>query len=102
PLSVPSHSAEFEALQLLQAILSGLGQVIFLDSPLAGLCLLIGLRLADGRTALWALLGSSGGFALAIFFGWPSDTALAGLYSYNAALAAIALAQVHRSPWVPA
>lgn len=102
PLSVPSHSAEFDAVQLLQAILRGLGQVIFLDSPLAGLCLLIGLRLADGRTALWALLGSSSGLALAIAHGWPSDAAQAGLYGYNATLAAIALAQVYRCPLVPA
>ncbi|MBZ9665947.1 urea transporter [Pseudomonas sp. LMG 31766] len=101
PASAP-EAPELNFLQLMLAVLRGLGQVIFLDSPLAGLCLLIGLRLADGRTALWALLGSSGGFALAIFHGWPSDGALAGLYGYNATLAAIALAQVHRSPLVPA
>ncbi|WP_161865617.1 urea transporter [Pseudomonas yangonensis] len=102
PHTAPSHSVELEAAQLLQAILRGLGQVIFLDSPLAGLCLLIGLRLADGRTALWALLGSSGGLALAIAHGWPSDAALAGLHGYNATLAAIALAQVYRCALVPA
>lgn len=88
--------------ELLLGVLRGLGQVIFLDSPLAGLCLLIGLRLADGRAALWALLGSSGGLALTMLNGWPSDAALAGLYGYNASLAAIALAQVHRYPLVPA
>ncbi|MGG2396186.1 urea transporter [Pseudomonas sp. SH1-B] len=102
PHTVPSHSVELEAAQLLQAILRGLGQVIFLDSPLAGLCLLIGLRLVDGRTALWALLGSSSGLVLAIAHGWPSDGVLAGLYGYNAALAAIALAQVHRCSVAPA
>ncbi|MGF0334842.1 urea transporter [Ectopseudomonas toyotomiensis] len=105
PLATPTSAPgtpELNLLQLMLAVLRGLGQVIFLDSPLAGLCLLIGLRLADGRTALWALLGSSGGFALAIFHGWPSDGALAGLYGYNATLAAIALAQVHRSPLIPA
>ncbi|PIA73189.1 urea transporter [Ectopseudomonas toyotomiensis] len=105
PLAAPTSSPsapELNFLQLMLAVLRGLGQVIFLDSPLAGLCLLIGLRLADGRTALWALLGSSGGFALAIFSGWPGEGALAGLYGYNATLAAIALAQVHRSPLIPA
>ncbi|SDA67847.1 urea transporter [Pseudomonas sp. NFPP33] len=105
PLATPTSAPgtpELNLLQLMLAVLRGLGQIIFLDSPLAGLCLLIGLRLADGRTALWALLGSSGGFALAIFHGWPSDGVLAGLYGYNATLAAIALAQVHRSPLIPA
>ncbi len=105
PLETPtsaSSTPELNLLQLILAVLRGLGQVIFLDSPLAGLCLLLGLRLADGRMALWALLGSSGGFALALFSGWPGEGALAGLYGYNATLAAIALAQVHRNLWVPA
>ncbi|MDN5517642.1 MAG: urea transporter [Pseudomonas sp.] len=105
PLDTPAGTAaapQLNVLQLLLGVLRGLGQVIFLDSPLAGLCLLIGLRLADGRTALWALLGSSCGSALALIYGWPSDGALAGLYGYNATLAAIALAQTHRCPLLPA
>lgn len=105
PVAQPSHAPEqpeLSVLQLILAVLRGLGQVIFLDSPLAGLCLLVGLRLANGRTALWALLGSSGGLALALLNGWPSDAALAGLYGYNATLATIALAQVYRCPLVPA
>jgi len=105
PLATPTSAPgtpELNLLQLILAVLRGRGQVIFLDSPLAGLCLLLGLRLADGRMALWALLGSSGGFALALFSGWPGEGALAGLYGYNATLAAIALAQVHRNLWVPA
>jgi urea transporter len=105
PLDTPVGTAaapQLNVLQLLLGVLRGLGQVIFLDSPLAGLGLLIGLRLADGRTALWALLGSSCGSALALIYGWPSDGALAGLYGYNATLAAIALAQTHRCPLLPA
>ncbi|MGN0924264.1 urea transporter [Ectopseudomonas mendocina] len=105
PVAQPSHAPEqpqLSVLQLMLAVLRGLGQVIFLDSPLAGLCLLFGLRLADGRTALWALLGSSAGLALMLLSGWPSDAALAGLYGYNATLAAIALAQVYRCPLIPA
>lgn len=84
------------------AMARGLGQVIFLDQPLAGVCLLIGLLLADRRAASWALLGSTGGLALALYQGLPHHSALTGLYGYNAALAAIALSQVHRRPWLPA
>ena len=80
PASAPDAPA-LSLLQLILAVLRGLGQVIFLDSPLAGLCLLL---------------------ALALFSGWPGEGALAGLYGYNATLAAIALAQVHRNLWVPA
>jgi len=80
----------------------GLGQVIFLDQPLAGVCLLLGLVLADRRAACWALLGSTGGLGLALYQGLSQHSALTGLYGYNAALAAIALSQVHRRPWLPA
>ena len=83
------------------AVVRGLGQVIFLDQPLAGLCLWLGLLLADRRAALCALLGSAAGLSLALQQGWTQHSALAGLYGYNATLAAIALSRVHCQPWVP-
>lgn len=86
----------------LAALARGLGQVVFLDQPLAGLCLWLGLLLADRRAACWALLGSAAGLALALQQGWAQHSALAGLYGYNASLAAIALSQVHCRPWLPA
>lgn len=103
----PQGSAASVAYQLdwlgsLVAMARGLGQVIFLDHPLAGVCLLLGLLLADRRAACWAVLGSAGGLALALYEGLPQQSALIGLYGYNAALAAIALSQVHRRPWLPA
>lgn len=84
------------------AMARGVSQVIFLDQPLAGVCLLLGLLVADRRAACWALLGSTGGLVLALYQGLPQHSALTGLYGYNAALAAIALSQVHRRPWLPA
>ncbi|WP_298188681.1 urea transporter [uncultured Pseudomonas sp.] len=84
------------------AMARGLSQVIFLDQPLAGVCLLLGLLLADRRAACWAVLGSGGGLALALYQGFEQQSALIGLYGYNAVLAAIALSQVHRRIWVPA
>ncbi len=98
---VASAQASLDWLASLDATVRGLGQVIFLDHPLAGLCLFIGLWLADRRAACWALLGSAGGLVLALYQGWPAQGASAGLYGYNAALAAIALSQVHRRPWLP-
>lgn len=83
------------------AVLRGLGQVVFVDAPLAGLVLLLALLLADRRTALWALLASGAGLALAQLPGWPGDGALAGLNGYNAVLAAITLAQVSRGLLAP-
>jgi urea transporter len=107
PLQLQLHSDPATAVHSLdgfanlQALLRGLGQVIFLDHPLAGLCLWLGLLLADRRAALWALLGSAVGLSLALQQGWTQHSALTGLYGYNATLAAIALNQVHRQPWAP-
>lgn len=97
--SAAAHSLDW--LASLAAMARGLGQVIFLDQPLAGLCLWLALLLADRRAALWALLGSAGGLGLALYQGWAQHSALAGLYGYNATLTAIALSQMHRRPWAP-
>lgn len=99
--STASVAYQLDWLGSLVAMARGLGQVIFLDHPLAGVCLLLGLLLADRRAACWAVLGSAGGLALALYEGLPQHSALIGLYGYNAALAAIALSQVHRRPWLP-
>ncbi|WP_068830703.1 urea transporter [Pseudomonas sp. BMS12] len=84
-----------------EATLRGLGQVIFLDHPLAGLCLLIGLSLCNHRCAAWALAAAALPAGLALLAQQPSLAALAGLHGYSPVLAAIALAQSHRQPWAP-
>ncbi|WP_338523306.1 urea transporter [Pseudomonas batumici] len=80
------------------ATLMGLGQIMFLDHPLAGLSILIGLLLANRRAAAWAALGSAAGLAFALLHD-PSPQALLGLAGYNPALVALALSQQHRTPW---
>jgi len=84
---------------LLFAVASGIGQVIFLSQPLAGLLVMGAVWLADRRAAVWMLYGSVGGLALALAAGGSEQQALAGLAGYNPALAALAVSQVHRS-WV--
>ncbi|QLC72123.1 urea transporter [Pseudomonas sp. LPB0260] len=93
-------AATLDWLGTLSGMALGLAQVIFLDSPWAGLLMLLGLFLAARRAACWALLGSACGLGLALLLGAPQERALAGLYGYNGALAAIALSQVQRRPWV--
>ncbi|MCY1280036.1 Urea transporter [compost metagenome] len=92
----PLHA---DALGLIEAALRGIGQVIFLDNPWSGACLLLGLLLADWRAAAWALFATLAGLGLALALDWPRDAALLGLYGYNATLAAIALGQ--RRVWAP-
>lgn len=84
---------------LLLAVASGIGQVIFLSHPLAGLLLLVAVWLADRRAAGWMLCGSVSGLALVLMAGGSEQQVLAGLAGYNPALAALAVSQVHRL-WV--
>lgn len=101
PLQVVApFSATLDLAGIVAALLRGVGQVIFLSEPLAGAIVLFGLSLASRRAALWALLGSAVGLAMALYQGWPISNALAGLYGYNGALVGVALSQVYRKPAV--
>ncbi|BBP57974.1 urea transporter [Pseudomonas sp. St316] len=85
---------------LLFAPLSGLGQVMFLEHPLAGALIAIGLLIASRRAVAWALLGSAAG----LVFAWlhhDNASVLSGLGGYNPALAALALSQRTPRPWQP-
>ncbi|WP_248767645.1 urea transporter [Pseudomonas sp. MWU12-2345] len=80
------------------AAFMGLGQVMFLDQPLAALSIFIGLLIANRRAAVWAVLGSTVGLAFALLHDPASPTQL-GLAGYNPALVALALSQQQRTPW---
>lgn len=91
--------AQPDTLSLFGAALTGLGQILLLDQPLAGLLILLGLLVANRRAAFWALVGAGLGVLIAVLL---EDTAgaLLGLHSYNPALAALAFSQ-RRQPWLP-
>ncbi len=80
------------------AVFTGLGQIIFLDQPLSGLAIFIGLLLANRRAALWAILGSGAGLAFALLQD-PASPVHLGLAGYNPALVALALGQQQRTTW---
>lgn len=92
--------AELSGLTLTQGLLSGIGQVMLLQSPIAGLLIVTGLWLSSRRAALWALAGAFAGMGLHLLQHDPAP-ALSGLAGYNPALAALALSQHTRQPWRP-
>ncbi len=92
--------SEPDTLAVLTAPFTGLAQVMLLDQPLAGALIALGLLLANRRAAAWALFGASTGVLVALLLDEPAG-ALLGLHSYNPALAALALSQVRRQPWLP-
>lgn len=89
-----------DTLSILIAPFTGLAQIMLLDQPLAGALIAVGLWLANRRAALWALAGGSAGVIVGLLLG-DSTSALLGLHSYNPALAALALSQMRRQPWLP-
>lgn len=97
----PEAPLQMDGSGLLFAVASGIGQVIFLNQPLAGLLLLVAVWLADRRAAAWMLCGSAVGMIMGLFIGAPEQQVLAGLTGYNPALAALAVSQVQRSWLAP-
>ncbi|MCF5546060.1 urea transporter [Pseudomonas salomonii] len=101
--SVPQPAFELvepDVLSVVSAPFTGLAQVMLLDQPLAGVLIALGLLLANRRAALWALIGAVAGVLMALLMDEPAS-ALLGLHSYNPALAALALSQSRRQPWLP-
>ncbi|QHD06130.1 urea transporter [Pseudomonas sp. R76] len=101
--SVPENTfvlTEPDTLSVLSAPFTGLAQIMLLDQPVAGALIALGLLLANRRAALWALIGASCGVLLALLMD-ETGSALLGLHSYNPALAALALSQTRRQPWLP-
>ena len=84
-----------------EGTLRGLGQVIFLDHSLAGLCLLVGLYLNAPRGASWALCAAALPPALTLLAEQPAGAASSGLLGYNPVLAVLAISQLYRRPWAP-
>lgn len=97
--SSPATAIEMTIPNLLAALLSGLGQVMFLGHPAAGALITAGLLLANRRAVAWALFASAVGLAFTLSQ-HENATALSGLGGYNPVLVALALSQ-QRRPWLP-
>ena len=101
PIAALNHDQAINSLTLAQGLFTGVAQVMLLQHPLAGLLIVIGLWLSSWRAALWAIAGSLAGLLFGLY---QQDTAgaLNGLTGYNPVLAALALSQQPRRPWLPA
>lgn len=90
PAGAPQPLLGLPAWPLL-APLTGIGQILLQGQPLCGLLFLAGVTLASVRAGLALLLGAGIGTGLAAILGAPAGELQAGLYGFNAALAAVAL-----------
>jgi urea transporter len=73
-------------------ILRGFGQVMFQNSPITGLCFLIGLFVGGWQFGVYGLLGTAASTLAARWIGVPDSAVGAGLYGYNGTLVGVALA----------
>ncbi|BAN47639.1 urea transporter [Metapseudomonas resinovorans] len=99
PTSVAASDLQMGGIDTAMAVVRGIGQVIFLDQPVAGALVLAALALAGWRVALWALLGSLTAMLLALLQGMPVQAVLGGLFGLNGALIALALGKDLQRPW---
>ncbi len=76
--------------------LQAFGQVMFQANSFTGLVFLAGIAVNSRRDALFASLGAAMAIVVALPLGWPSAQWAAGLYGYNAVLAAIAISLLER------
>ncbi|UXH38578.1 urea transporter [Pseudomonas promysalinigenes] len=83
----------------LHGLARGVGQIFLLDQPLAGLLVIVGMLIANPYAAMWAVLGSAIGGAVALLAG-QAQAAWLGLFGFNAALAALAFSRQGERPWV--
>lgn len=86
PLSPPGP------LNVTSAVVAGISEVMFEANLLTGVLFLVGILLCSWRAAVWALTGSLLGLLAAVFHQSPESNIALGIYGYNAALAAMAMA----------
>ncbi|KAM4527873.1 urea transporter 1-like [Odontesthes bonariensis] len=83
---------QFVVIQLLDCILRGVAQVMFVNNPLSGLLILIGLFLQNPWWGLNSLLGTVASTVSAILLRLNREAVLAGLYGYNGTLVGMLMA----------
>lgn len=93
-----THSAAPTFIEFVEWTLRGISQVFLIDSWITGVLFLAGLLIASPLSALWAVIGSAGGAALALLFGAPTEAIAHGMYGFSPTLTAIALGAIFLRP----
>ena len=94
-------SATAEPLPVARGVIEGMSEVMFQANVLSGALFLVGIFLCSWKGALWGIAGSLIGFLTGLESHASASNLALGLYGYNAALAAMALALYRRSILLP-
>ena len=95
---VPAHDEPFD---MTSAVIKGISEVMFQANVLTGALFLVGIMLCSWKGAFWAVIGSLAGVMVGVSHNAPEENLSLGLYGYNAALAAMALALYRPSVMLP-
>lgn len=79
------------AIEFVDAVLRGLGQVIFLNNPVTGIFMLIAAILNDHYLTILGMLGIFASTATAYAFRFPRDAIKGGIFGYNGYLVGTAM-----------
>ena len=78
-------------IDIIHAISTGVGQVMFQENFIAGIVIFIGILVCSRITALYAVLGSSLGVVISLVSSLPLNMINIGLFGFNGVLCGIAL-----------
>lgn len=78
-------------LEIIPALSSSVGQVMFLEDGISGIILFIGILVSSRICAFYALLGTAIGVAVAFACSFPLSMMNLGLFGFNGVLCGIAL-----------
>lgn len=101
PNVASSAALPADPLPVTEAILRGISEVMLQANVLTGAVFVMGILLSSWKGALWAVVGSLLGLVVGIEHHVPQPSLSLGIYGYNAALAAMALALYRKSVLLP-
>ena len=84
----------------IDAVLQGFGQVMFQANSWTGLIFIVAILINNAKHALWAVFAATLGMLVALLFHWSNAEIIAGMYSYNAVLAALAALLITPQKWL--
>ncbi len=99
---MPDWSERFERRPMLDFVhycLRGVGQIVFMNNPVTGLLILVGMGVFSLWLAFAAALGVVSSTAFALVLGFERGAVRAGLYGFNGALVGAGLATFLATAW---
>lgn len=93
------HVRQIAPLQLVEACLRGVGQVMFMNNPLTGLIVLVAAWTYDPWLGFGGTVGVLVSTLVAYLLGFDRGAVEAGLFGFNGVLCGLALATFLAPPW---